>query len=76
MKKFFSVIGMSFLLSLFILVPCLVPFVTDASAETLKIGVITSITGPMSPGFKPIYEAAKPAEALINSMGGVNIKGK
>lgn len=75
MKKIISV-TVSFCVSLFLLIPFVGPFIADASAETLKIGVITSITGPMSPGFKPIYEAAKPAETLLNSKGGITVKGQ
>ena len=50
--------------------------VPSASAETLKIGLITSITGPMAPAFKPQYDAAKPTEELMNQRGGVTVKGK
>ncbi|MBN2061347.1 MAG: ABC transporter substrate-binding protein [Deltaproteobacteria bacterium] len=74
MRKIISM-TFSFGLSLFLLIPFIDLFLADASAETLKIGVITSITGPMSPGFKPIYEAAKPAEILLNRMGGITVKG-
>ncbi len=50
----------------------------DATAQTktIKIGLISSVTGPMAPGFRPMVEAAKPAEDLINQRGGVTVKGE
>jgi branched-chain amino acid transport system substrate-binding protein len=47
-----------------------------AQTKALKIGLITSMTGPMAPGFKPMLEAAKPAEDMINQKGGVTVKGQ
>ena len=47
-----------------------------AETKTLKIGLITSATGPMSPAFKPIVDAAKPSEDLINQKGGITVNGQ
>jgi ABC-type branched-subunit amino acid transport system substrate-binding protein len=52
------------------------PSESYAQAKTVKIGLITSVTGPMAPGFRPMVEAAKPAEDLINKRGGVTVKGQ
>ncbi len=46
---------------------------TPADAQTIKFGVITSVTGAMAPGFKAIYDAVKPTEELLNSKGGVKV---
>jgi len=53
-------------------------FVQEAAAQakTLKIGLISSMTGPMAPAFKNIIDAAKPAEDLMNKRGGITIKGQ
>jgi len=48
----------------------------SAQTKTLKIGLITSMTGPMAPGFREIVEAAKPAQDLMNQRGGVTVKGE
>jgi branched-chain amino acid transport system substrate-binding protein len=47
-----------------------------AQAKTLKIGLISSMTGPMAAAFKNIIDAAKPAEDLMNKRGGITIKGQ
>jgi branched-chain amino acid transport system substrate-binding protein len=47
-----------------------------AQVKTLKIGLITSVTGPMAPAFKPMYDAVKPTEDLMNQRGGVTVKGQ
>ena len=51
------------------------PIIKEAKAEvkTLKIGLITSMTGPMAPAFKPMCDAAKPTEDLMNQRGGIII---
>lgn len=66
------------LLALFTLFLYSSPIIKEATAEvkTLKIGLITSITGPMAPAFKPMLEAVKPTEDLMNKRGGVNINGQ
>ncbi len=54
------------------------PFTKEATAEVkiLKIGLITSMTGPMAPAFKPMCDAAKPTEDLMNKRGGITIHGQ
>jgi len=47
-----------------------------AQAKTLKIGLITSVTGPMAPAFKPMFDAVKPTEDLINQRGGITVGGQ
>jgi branched-chain amino acid transport system substrate-binding protein len=49
---------------------------TTAEPMTLKIGLITSVSGPMAPAFKPQYDAVGPIEELINSKGGVTVEGQ
>ena len=51
------------------------PFTKQVKAETktLKIGLITSMTGPMAPAFRPMFDAVKPTEDLMNKMGGITI---
>jgi branched-chain amino acid transport system substrate-binding protein len=46
-----------------------------AEQATIKIGMITSLTGPMAPPFKDLADAAKPTADLINRRGGITIKG-
>jgi branched-chain amino acid transport system substrate-binding protein len=48
----------------------------NAQTKTLKIGLITSVTGPMAPGFRAFVEAAKPAQDMMNQKGGVTVKGQ
>jgi branched-chain amino acid transport system substrate-binding protein len=66
------------LLLLFALFTLLTSFAKEASAQakTLKIGLISSVTGPMAPAFKPMYDAVKPTEDLMNQRGGVTVKGQ
>ena len=73
--------AMSYVCSLFFILTmilCSGIVVSEAIAETktLKIGLITSATGPMSPAFKPIVDAAKPSEDLINQKGGITVNGQ
>ncbi len=44
--------------------------------KTLKIGVMCSLTGMMSAGYKDVWSGVKPAERFINEMGGVQINGE
>lgn len=44
-----------------------------AEEKFLKIGLITSMSGPMAPAFKPMIDAVKPIEELLNQRGGINI---
>jgi branched-chain amino acid transport system substrate-binding protein len=48
---------------------------SPGEAKTIKIGMITSVTGPMAPAFKPMVDAAKPTADLINKKG-VNVGGQ
>jgi branched-chain amino acid transport system substrate-binding protein len=45
-------------------------------SQTLKIGVIVSITGPVAPGLKSMYDAIKPTQDLLNQMGGITVNGQ
>jgi branched-chain amino acid transport system substrate-binding protein len=47
-----------------------------AEPKTLKIGLISSVTGPMAPAFKSELDAAKPAADLVNQRGGITVKGQ
>ena len=48
----------------------------EAAEPTVKIGMITSLTGPMAPAFKDLADAAKPTADLLNKRGGITIQGK
>ena len=78
MKKRGLVLMVSCLLFLLALFSLLGSFTKEATAQvkTLKIGLITSVTGPMAPAFKPMYDAVKPTEDLINQRGGVTVAGQ
>jgi branched-chain amino acid transport system substrate-binding protein len=47
-----------------------------AAVQTFKIGVVTSITGPVAPGLKSMFEGAKPTQDLLNSKGGITVAGR
>lgn len=47
-----------------------------SAANTLVIGQITSLSGPMSASFKNEADAAKPVEDFLNARGGVTINGE
>lgn len=51
-------------------------FAAPAATKTLKIAVMTSLTGVMSAGYKDISESVKPTEKFINEKGGVTINGE
>ncbi|MGA2109754.1 MAG: ABC transporter substrate-binding protein [Syntrophorhabdales bacterium] len=78
MKKLLSVITVSCALSVVVLFPLASSFAKEPAGEakTLKIGVITSITGPIAPALKALADAAKPAQDLMNQRGGITIKGQ
>ncbi len=46
------------------------------TTNTLRIGLIASVTGPMAPGFKSMVEAAKPAAEFMNQRGGITVNGQ
>lgn len=77
MKKLSSVVLISCVLLMFLL-SIATPSVKRAAAQTntLKIGLITSVTGPLAPAMKSIADATKPAQDLMNQRGGVTIKGQ
>jgi branched-chain amino acid transport system substrate-binding protein len=75
MKKLSSVVAVSCILSLSALFP-LVSCFAEESAKTLKIGLITSITGPLAPALKSLGDAAKPAQDLMNQRGGITVHGQ
>jgi branched-chain amino acid transport system substrate-binding protein len=78
MKKRGLVLMVSCLLFLLALFSLSGSFTKEATAQvkTLKIGLITSVTGQMAPAFKPLYDAVKPTEDLMNQRGGVIVKGQ
>ncbi|MEJ2740108.1 MAG: ABC transporter substrate-binding protein, partial [Dehalococcoidia bacterium] len=49
---------------------------TPAEPETLKIGLVTSLSGPMSAAFKGLYDAVEPANDFYNNAGGITIGGQ
>jgi len=51
-------------------------FGKEPEAQTLNIGLITSITGPLAPALRALGDAAKPAGDLMNQRGGITIKGQ
>ena len=66
---------------LFILLLLFSPLVSSCTtspeaSKTLKIGLITSVTGPMAAGFQPVYDGAKPAAEIINKNGGITVGGQ
>lgn len=78
MKKLTSLIGFSCLLTMLAAFPLTGLMASESAAETktVEIGVITSVTGPMSAAFKPVADAAKPSEELINERGGITVNGQ
>jgi branched-chain amino acid transport system substrate-binding protein len=77
MKKVTLISSLSFVLmcAVFIFTLSLPVPAQGAGEKILKIGLITSMTGPMAPGFKSMVEAAKPTADLLNQRGGITIKG-
>ncbi|MGD0919331.1 MAG: ABC transporter substrate-binding protein, partial [Thermodesulfobacteriota bacterium] len=78
MKKVRSVSAISCLVLVFAVFSLWCSFVKEAvaQAKTLKIGLISSVTGPMAPAFKSELDAAKPAADLVNQRGGITVKGQ
>ncbi len=48
----------------------------QSASQTFKIGVITSLTGVMSAGYKDIAQSVKPTERFLNEKGGVTVNGQ
>lgn len=44
--------------------------------EILKIGLVTSLSGPMSAAFKGLYDAVEPANDFYNNKGGITVGGQ
>ena len=44
--------------------------------EVVKVGLITSLTGPTAVVFKTLADVVKPTEDLINQKGGITVNGK
>jgi branched-chain amino acid transport system substrate-binding protein len=78
MKKVEKVLVFSCMLSMLVMFCLSLPFAHEAAAQTkiLKIGLISSVTGPMAPAFKSELDAAKPAEDLLNQKGGITVQGQ
>ena len=78
MKKVEKVLVFSCMLSMLVMFCLSLPFAHEAAAQTkiLKIGLISSVTGPMAPAFKSELDAAKPAEDLLNQTGGITVQGQ
>ena len=78
MKKFRLILSVLFLVLLMVLVPMMSTYVQAQTTElkTLKIGVISSLTGVMSAGYKDISESVKPTEKFLNQKGGITISGQ
>jgi len=57
----------------------LIPLITfnvqaeTASSKTVKIAVLSSLTGMMAAGYKDISESVKPTEKFLNQKGGIRI---
>ena len=78
MKKNRSLSHAFFVSALFALLLLSNPVINQAYAKdkSIKIGLITSMSGPMASAFKPMFDAVKPAQELMNNMGGITINGQ
>ena len=78
MKRLNAVVIVACVLSTLVLYPLATAFAKEPAPEqeSLRIGLITSMTGPMAPAMKSIADAVKPAQELMNQRGGVTVKGK
>ncbi len=78
MKKLKSVLAACCVLTMLTLFSFSMPFTGEAAAQTktLKVGLISSVTGPMAPAFKSELDAAKPTAKLMNQKGGITVKGE
>jgi branched-chain amino acid transport system substrate-binding protein len=48
----------------------------NAQTKTIKIGLITSVTGALAPAFRLQVDSAKPAKDYLNQRGGITVKGE
>ena len=78
MKRSKLVFSVFSLLLVLVLIPLMsaCPAAPTPEAKTLKIGMITSVTGPLAPSFKGALDAAKPTQDLINQRGGITVDGQ
>lgn len=78
MKRLLCITALCCFLSIPALAPLTDCFGKEPAAEgkTLKIGLITSVTGPLAPALKSMVDAAKPAEDLMNQRGGISVSGQ
>jgi ABC-type branched-subunit amino acid transport system substrate-binding protein len=76
-KRFKLVFAIVFLLLALVSIPLMSACKsTPAPAQTLKIGAVTSVTGPFAPGLKAVFDAAKPAADVFNQRGGITVNGQ
>jgi len=77
MKRFKLGLSIFLLYLAIVLVPIISSSVcAQTPSKTLKIGLISSVTGPMAPAFKSELDAAKPTADLMNQRGGITVKGQ
>jgi branched-chain amino acid transport system substrate-binding protein len=77
MKKASLLSGILLLLLAVVLMPLMTACPQGPTeAQTLKIGAINSITGPLSASFKTVLDSAKPTQDLLNQRGGVTVNGQ
>lgn len=76
MKTLGSKLAFLLALTVFFFAAAISPSQAAPESKTLKIAVITSVTGHMAGGFKDISAGVKPAEKLLNARGGVTIGGQ
>ncbi len=76
MKRFKTIPFVLMLFSGVALFAMIAPVGHAAEQQTVKIGMIASLTGPMAPAFKDLADAAKPTAEFFNKRGGVTIQGK
>ena len=77
MKKISLLFSIFFLLLALVLFPLMTACAKPAgTTQTFKIGAVTSVTGPLAPGFKGMFDAAKPIQDLLNQLGGITVSGQ
>jgi branched-chain amino acid transport system substrate-binding protein len=77
MKRYQSVTVVFCLLPAITVLLCCGSFVKAAFGENvLKVGLITSMTGPLAPPMSVMIEAMKPVEELMDKRGGISVKGQ
>jgi branched-chain amino acid transport system substrate-binding protein len=81
-KENITMKGLKLLTAILCLIAIIVPVTASCSkapsgqAKTLKIGLITSVTGPTAPGFKGLYDAVQPTADYVNQHGGIKVNGE